>query len=97
MLFHVSPIARCASIAKIAGWLSVPTVVKTAIDENARNSAMELQMMGNARGGGIQLGRLRSAIAFFSSAVFGRAALSGEKVRDRNALNRNQTNTIAFL
>ena len=96
MLFQVSPIARCASIAKIAGWFSVPVVVNTATEESARRSAMEDQMMGNASGGGIHAGRRRSAMAVFSSAVLGRDAFSGENVRDRSALNRNHTPTMVF-
>ena len=53
------------------------------------------QMMGNASGGGIQLGRLRSRMAVRSSAILGRDASIGLNTRLRRALNRNQTNTIA--
>ena len=96
MEFHVSPMDRCASMAKIAGWFSVPVTVNTATLEKARNKAMEDQITGNASGGGIHDGLLRSAIAVFSSDVFGLDALRGENTRDRSALNRNQKPTIVF-
>ena len=87
---------RCAHIENTAGWFKVPIAVNTATEENALSNAIVLQMMGNASGGGIHEGRLRSAIAVFSSEVFGRAAFNGENVLLLNALNRNQVNTIAF-
>mmetsp|Transcript_626 Transcript_626/g.2471 ORF Transcript_626/g.2471 Transcript_626/m.2471 type:complete len:290 (+) Transcript_626:257-1126(+) len=96
MEFHVSPTARCRSMAKCAGLFRVPVVEKTTTLDTARSTAMVVQMIGNAIGGGIQLGRRRSSIASFSPSTFGLDAFNGEKTRDLSALNPNHAPTSAF-
>ena len=52
-------------MATIAGHMSVPVHEYTTADEAERSSAMVLQMIGKASGGGIQPGRRRSLIACY--------------------------------
>ena len=96
MEFQVSPTDRCRSMAKCAGLLSVPVVPNTTTLDTARSTAMVVQMTGNASGGGIHAGRLRSLMAAFSPSIFGLEAFSGENTLDLRALNPNHTPTSAF-
>ena len=60
--FHVSPTQRCSTRARGSAEKSVrPHARHTSVDDAARSSEMVIQMIGNAKPGGVHDGRFTSA------------------------------------
>mmetsp|Transcript_12018 Transcript_12018/g.17912 ORF Transcript_12018/g.17912 Transcript_12018/m.17912 type:complete len:204 (+) Transcript_12018:294-905(+) len=90
IVFHVSPMLKCNSIANNGALMSeYPIVLYTTADAAALRIAIIDQTMGKVIGGGIQEGVLRSSTSFRS----GRELSITENTRLRTERNRNMSPT----
>ena len=98
MLFHVSPIHKCISNDR-RGEASKerPQVSHTSTDETVLKIPIEDQMIGNAMGGGVQLGRFRVFLSSASDAIDGRRLSNIENTRERKLRNKNRAETSSLF
>jgi len=94
MEFQVSPMQRWKRNTMRGQTRNFPPrAFQTSKDDVALRIPIVDQMIGNAIGGGIQPGLLRSAISLLSPFKVGRRLSSGENIRLLNAMNRKNRKT----
>lgn len=97
MTVHCSPIDKCAS-RKSRGRLSKePVVLQIITDETVLSIEMVVQMIGNAIGGGCQIGRLRSRNTGSSFDAEGLELSRGENTRLLTDRAKNSAATAPVL